>query len=409
LVREATLKRFGLLIISIFFISGCASVRHAVPPDLLNNVQVSGMRDIRAFGGMPSDSFKDDFLSLLEQEKKNRSSLFDKETSRAYSVLAISGGAANGAYGAGLLNGWSKEGSRPEFKIVTGISTGAIIAPFAFLGSGYDDKLKEFYTKHSTKDVAMLRLSNNSLASVKPLKRLIEKYTDKQLLDEIAVEYRKGRRLYVGTTNLDAQRLVIWDMGKIASVGDDKALKLFRKIILASMSIPIAFPPVYLTVEFGDKTYDEMHVDGGTIRQVFFLYDVLQGFDGAFKENRIDVSKMEYNIYIIRNGYVDPVWEEVPDRLSSIAERSIDTMTNAQGSGDLYQLYVFAKASKGDFNLAYIPTANVYNSKERFDASVMRKLFDVGFEQAEHGYSWKKTPPGMEKDLINNKDGRRLP
>ncbi len=387
----------------MLLLSGCAITRHAVPDGLLNNARVLGMQDIRAFGGIPSDSFKNDFLGLLAREKKEGIPFFDLGTNRVYSVLAISGGSANGAYGAGLLNGWSKEGSRPEFKIVTGISTGAIIAPFAFLGRAYDDKLKEFYTKYSTKDVIKIEVSNNSLASVKPLKRLIEKYADKQLLDEIAAEYKKGRRLYIGTTNLDAQRLVIWDMGKIASVGDNKALKLFRKIILASASIPIAFPPVYFTVEAGDKIYDEMHVDGGTTKQVFFVYDVLQGFDDAFKENGIDISKIKYNIYVIRNGYVDPVWKEVPDRISSIAERSIDTMTNAQGAGDLYQLYVFAKISKGDFNLAYIPTANVYSAKEPFDASVMRKLFDLGFEQAEHGYQWNKTPPGVERDLINNR------
>ncbi|MFA5143405.1 MAG: patatin-like phospholipase family protein [Candidatus Omnitrophota bacterium] len=396
-------KKYSWLIIVVLCITGCASARHAVPPDLLNSTRVLGMRDMRAFGGIPSDSFKNDFLNLLKQEKIKGFPFFDPKTVRAYSVLAISGGSANGAYGAGLLNGWSKEGSRPEFKIVTGISTGAIIAPFAFLGSGHDDKLKEFYTNYSTKDVVKLRLSANSLASAKPLEQLIEKYADKQMLEEIAIEYSKGRRLYVGTTNLDAQRLVIWDMGKIASIGGDKALALFRKVILASASIPIAFPPVYLNVEVGDKTYDEMHIDGGTTKQVFFIYDVLQGFDDAFKESGIDFSKIKYSIYVIRNGYVDPIWREVPDSLSAIAERSIDTMTNAQGSGDLYQLYVFAKAGKGDFYLAYIPPASVYSSKELFDASVMRKLFDLGFEQATHGYPWKKTPPGMEKDLINNK------
>lgn len=396
------LKKYRFLIIFVLFISGCASVRHAVPVGMLSKTRVYGMQDIRAFGGIPSDSFKKDFLSLLESERSKGPSFFNSGIIHVYSMLAISGGSANGAYGAGLLNGWSKEGSRPEFKVVTGISTGAIIAPFAFLGSSYDDRIKDFYTQYSTKDIAIPGLSNNSLASVKPLKRLIEKYADKQLLEEIAAEHKKGRRLYVGTTNLDAQRLVIWDMGKIASVGDDKALKLFRKIILASASIPIAFPPVYFSVEVGDEVYDEMHVDGGTTKQVFFVYDVLQGFDNAFKESGIDVSKIKYNIYVIRNGYVDPIWKEVPDRLSSIVERSIDTMTNAQGSGDLYQLYVFAKASKGNFNLAYIPADKVYDSKEPFDPCVMHKLFELGFEEALHGYPWKKMPPGMDIDLIDS-------
>lgn len=398
-------RQYFLAAICIFLvcICGCAGVRHAVPPDLLTSVKVFGIGDIRAFSGMPSDSFKNDFLDLLEKERRNHSSLFNKEIICNYSMLAISGGAENGAYGAGLLKGWSKEGSRPVFKIVTGISTGAIIAPFAFLGSDYDGVLEEFYTKYSTKDIVKPKLSNNSLTSTKPLECLINKYADEKLLKEIASEYEKGRRLYIGTTNLDAQRLVIWDMGKIASIGNDKALRLFRKIVLASASVPVAFPPVYFTVEADDKTYDEMHVDGGMARQVFFLYDVMHGFDKALKEKGVDVSRVKYSIYIIRNGYSDPIYKEVPDRMSSIAERSVDTMMSAQGSGDLYQLYLFTKMGKGDFNLAYIPAANVYNSKEPFDNTVMQKLFDLGFDQAKHGYPWKKNPPGMEKDLFNNK------
>ena len=397
------MKKICSLVVFVFMLSGCASTRHAVPADLLTSVQVFGMRDIRAFSGMPSDSFKNDFLCLLEQEKKKHPISFVKDASRAYSMLVISGGAANGAYGAGLLNGWSKEGSRPVFKIVTGISTGAIIAPFAFLGSDYDEKLKEFYTKYSTKDIVQPGPSSISLVSTKPLERLIDRYADEQFLKEIAAEYRNGRRLYIGTTNLDAQRLVIWDMGKIASIGGEKALKLFRKIILASASIPVAFPPVYFTVESDDKTYDEMHVDGGMTRQVFFLYDVMQGFDKALKEKGIDASKVKYSIYIIRNGYSDPIYKEVPNRMSSIAERSIDTMMSAQGSGDLYQLYLFTKISNGDFNLACIPATNMYDFKEPFDVSVMRKLFDLGFEQVKHGYPWRRTPPGLEKESFNNK------
>ncbi|MDD2927712.1 MAG: patatin-like phospholipase family protein, partial [Candidatus Omnitrophica bacterium] len=369
-------------------------MRHAVPEDLLNGAQVSGMQDIRAFSGIPSDVFKRDFVALLEQEEKNDPSFFNFKASRTYFMLVISGGAANGAYGAGLLSGWSESGTRPVFKAVTGISTGAIIAPFAFLGSKYDYKLKEFYTKHSTKDVMRMRIPFiNSFLSTRPLERLIERYCDARLLKEIAIEHNKGRRLYVGTTNLDAQRLVIWDMGKIASIGDDKALKLFRKIILASASIPVAFPPVYLNVEANNKKYDEMHVDGGISKQVFFLYGVLQGFDKALKEKGVNISKIKYEIYVIRNGYIDPLYKEVPDKLSAIAERTVDTMTNAQSIGDLYQLYVFAENGKGDFNLAYIPATHISKAKEPFDPVEMRKLFDLGFKEAQEGYNWKKAPP----------------
>jgi hypothetical protein len=389
-------KRLYLLGIAIFFLSGCSSVRHAVPEGLLSEVRISGMQDIRAFSGSPSDAFKKDFLKLLEQEE-SAGSFVDANNTRTYSVLAISGGAASGAYGAGLLNGWSEAGTRPVFKVVTGISTGAIIAPFAFLGSKYDDRLKELYTKHSTKDVLRIRFPfSNSLGSTRPLERLIARYFDAELIKEIAVEYNKGRRLYVGTTNLDAQRLVVWDMGKIASAGDDKALKLFRRVILASASIPIVSPPVYLYAEANDKKYDEMHVDGGISKQVFFLYDVLQGFDKAIQEKGIDLSGNKYVIYVIRNGYVDPIYRAVPDKLAAIAARTVDTIINAQSLGDLYRLYVFSKFAGGDFNLAYIPATYVFEARELLDPVEMRELFDLGFKQAVQGYLWRKSPPGSE-------------
>ncbi len=382
------LKRSCLLGMIVFFICGCSSVRHVVPQDLLCSATVFGMQDVRAFSGSPSDAFKNDFERLLALEEDGR---------EPYSMLAISGGGANGAYGAGLLTGWSQAGTRPEFKVITGISTGAIMAPLAFLGSRYDERLKEFYTRYSTKDIVRLRIPfTNSFANTRPLERLIKRYFDKQLLDEIAAEHAKGRRLYVGTTNLDAQRLVIWDMGKIAAAGDAQALVLFRKIILASSSMPIAFPPVYFHVQANDKKYDEMHVDGGISKQVFFLYDVLQGFDRALKEKYQGIPLGMYKIYVIRNGYVDPQYAVVPDKLLAIAARSVDTMINAQSVGDLYQLYTFAQNGRGDFNLAHIPATHASKAREVFDLVEMKSLFDLGFAEASQGYPWRKTPPGIE-------------
>jgi predicted patatin/cPLA2 family phospholipase len=391
------LKRYCWLLVIAFIASGCAIARHAVPADQLNMVSIYGMRDVRTFGGSPSDSFKQDFMRLLEQDGKKVPGFFDFKTPRMDSMLAISGGGANGAYGAGLLSGWSQAGTRPEFRVVTGISTGAIIAPFAFLGSCRDSTIKEFYTKYSTRDLVRLRIPfSNSFASVQPLERLINKYFDAALLRDIAAEYNKGRRLYVGTTNLDAQKLVIWDMGKIAAIGDENALKLFRKILLASASIPIAFPPVYMQAQVNDRDYEEMHVDGGISKQVFFLYDVLQGVEKAFKEKNIDISRIKYQIYIIRNGYVDSLYQEVPDKIVAIAARTVDTMTNAQSIGDLYQLYIFARENRGDFNLAYIPATHVSKAKEPFDRAEMKALFDLGFSEALKGYEWKKAPPGID-------------
>ena len=397
-----TKRIFGFFLIVIIF-WGCARIRHPVPEGLVSRAQVLGMADVRAFSDQPSDIFINDLIKLLEQEELGGSFFFDFKAEKSYSALAVSGGAAKGAYGAGLLCGWSKAGTRPDFKIVTGISTGAIIGTYAFLGSKYDQKLKEFYTKHSTKDVwknkGLLRvLFSNSFANNLPLRRLLAGYFDQELLKDVAAEYRKGRRFYVGTTDLDAQRLVIWDMGKIADIGDNNALKLFRKIILASTTIPAVLAPVYFDVEIGEDIYDEMHVDGGTIKQVFFLYDVLRGIEKAVTKKGIDASKIKYSIYVIRNGYTDSIWKEVPDKLSFIAERAIDTMTNAQTTGDLYQLYTFTRLGQGDFNLAYISPTHKPKGKEFFDPAEMRELFDLGFAEASRGYQWKKVPPGLEKD-----------
>lgn len=389
-------KKCCWIIAAVFIFSGCATARHAVPENMLGKVRVSGMSDIRMYSGISSEYFKKDIVNLLEKENKEAPSS-DQQSAKTYSVLAISGGGANGAYGAGLLYGWTQYGTRPVFKFVTGVSTGAIIAPFAFLGSKHDDKLKEFYTKYSTKDIMWISIPIiNSFANPRPLKRNIDKYFDGRLLKEIAAEYNNGRRLYVGTADLDAQRLVIWDMGKIAATGDEKALKLFREIILASASMPIAFPPVDLKVEAGGKEYDELHVDGGVVKQVFFMYDVVQGLEEVARGKGIDLSSLKYKIYIIRNGYADAIWKEVPNKMSAIAERSIDTMINAQSTGDIYQLYAFTKLGKGDFNLAYIPASHVSKAKELFDPAEMRNLFELGFNEALRGYDWKKVPPGLK-------------
>ena len=398
-------KNIYSLIIGVLFTTGCASVRmrNAVPMDLLDKTEVPGFQDIRSLDGQTNNFSRKDRVTLFDQENgKDKKGSIGIANNNHYAVLAISGGAANGAYAVGLLNGWTKQGSRPVFKVVTGVSTGAIIAPFAFLGSGYDEKLKDFYTKFSTKEIMQKNgllqiLFGDSIMSDSLLRRLIEKNFDGPLLKEISTEYKKGRRLYVGTTNLDSQQFVIWDMGKIASIGNDRSLELFRKIILASVTIPIVFQPVYFDVEVNHKKYDEMHVDGGVSKQVFFPYNVLQGFGNSMIKSDIDISKIKYRIYVIMNGYVDPVWRQVPDHVFAIASRTIETLTKTQEIGEIYQLYDFTRMRNGDFNLAYIPSSYVPNTKELFDLQEMQSLFNLGYTQALRGYDWKKEPPGLNE------------
>jgi hypothetical protein len=306
--------------------------------------------------------------------------------------LAISGGGEDGAFGAGLLVGWTAAGTRPEFKVVTGVSTGALTAPFAFLGPRYDDQLREVYTAISAEDVLEQRwllaaLFDDAMADNAPLRGLVRRLINQQMLEAIAVEHAKGRILLVGTTDLDARRGVIWNVGKIAASGHPKALELLQNILVASAAIPGAFPPTMIDVEIDGKRYQEMHVDGGTTAQVFMYPPSLNVRATGFQRER--------RVYIIRNARLDPDWSQVGRQTLSIAGRAITSLIQTQGVGDLYRIYTTAERDDVDFNLAFIPDTFTTQLKAPFDREYMKALFDVGYELAVKGYSWAKTPPGF--------------
>ena len=264
------------LALSLPLVQGCATLRPrtTLPENLESKVEVPGMPGVRAWGDEVSEVFTEFTIEAARQE---RAAFGDAIAKTPVSFLALSGGGDDGAFGAGLLCGWTVHGDRPRFKMVTGISTGALIAPFAFLGASYDHVLRHVYTGVTSSDIFRQKslltvLWRESVADTAPLARLLELYVDEAMLAEVAAQHKKGRRLIIGTTQLDAQRLVLWDMGAIATSGHPDAIKLFRKVMLASASIPGAFPPQYIKVEAGGGFYDEMHVDGGTTAQVI-LYE----------------------------------------------------------------------------------------------------------------------------------------
>jgi predicted acylesterase/phospholipase RssA len=233
-------------------------VRHPLPEQLQDQAQVDDMSGIRAWGDTLSESLEKSALESIQQEKAANQGKLEPEAN----FLALSGGGGDGAFGAGILCGWTEAGTRPRFKLVTGISTGALIAPFAFLGPDYDAKLKKAYTTISDRDIyrvpGILKLLVNlgrleAAGSTEPLAELLEQLVDDQMIEAIAVENNKGRRLLVGTTQLDAQRQVIWNMGAIAAKGSPEAFKLFRQVLRASASIPVAFKPVYIKVKAGGQ------------------------------------------------------------------------------------------------------------------------------------------------------------
>ncbi|WP_348758385.1 patatin-like phospholipase family protein [Candidatus Methylocalor cossyra] len=353
------------------------------------------MPGVRTWGDEYSPEFQKDLIASVHQEEQ--SGLFrDGDT---VSVLAISGGGGDGAFGAGLLCGWTAAGNRPNFKLVTGISTGALTAPFAFLGPAYDDKLKKVYTSITSKDIFKLKsifgmLRTDAMTLNDSLSKLTTEYIDGKTLKDIAAEHAKGRRLYIGTTALDAQRPVIWNMGAIAASGHPDAPDLFRRIMIASAAVPVAFPPVYFTVEAGGRRYDEMHVDGGVSNQVFLYGPVLNPLAGA-KELGFERPRRSLRVYVIRNAKIKPVWQPVRPIMRSIAPRSVSTLIKEQGIGDIFRIFVTTRRDGADFNLAYIPDELDTNRSDEFNNQVMNVLFDTGYRLARHGYRWQKGPPGF--------------
>ena len=396
-----------ITLVCLIFLSilsqGCASVRtrHPVPAHLLKESNIAGMSGVRDWGDAFSPILHRSAVESVRQELNALPSKSpDSLSKESIEILALSGGGADGAFGAGLLCGWTVYGNRPRFKLVTGISTGALIAPFAFLGPEYDAKLKKIYTTVSTKNIFRPKslfkiLGTDSLGDTQPLAELAARYVDEKMIQAIAAEHAKGRRLWIGTTQLDAQRLMIWDIGAIASSGHSQALELFRQILIASAAIPVMFPPVYITVEAGGKRYDEMHVDGGTTAQVFAYGFIIHPF-AVSAEARVRQSPRSKNLYIIRNSKIKPVWSHVKPRLKAIAKRSISTLIKYQGIGDLYRLYTIALRDGLDYNLAYIPEDFNVDPNEEFDRDYMNQLFALGYHLACQGYPWKKHPPGFK-------------
>ena len=374
-------------------IAGCTTPqRMPAVPESLGSQATQSLGPIRYLVSRESATFAAEARANLEREKQWLAAQGRTGDLPPAYYLAISGGGDNGAYGAGFLNGWTATGLRPEFKVVTGISTGALIAPFAFLGPKYDYVLQRVYTTTAQKDIFKKRglkslLFGDGMADTAPLARIIASYVTPEFLQEIAAEHAKGRALLVGTTNLDSLEPVIWDMTAIAASRDPRALSLFRSILLASASIPGAFPPVMIDVNLNGAHYQEMHVDGGTVAQVF-LYPPSFSLAGAPQRKRV--------LYIIRNARLDADWASTERRTMSIAMRSIDSMIRTQGIGDLYRIYATSNRDGIDFNLTYIPPTFDTPHREQFDTAYMQSLYNVGLEAAKTGPRWDKYPPGFQ-------------
>jgi hypothetical protein len=400
-MRAPEAIRVALLVLVLCLgAQGCAPLKRgeAVPPASRTRTQIPGIPNARCWGGRDLMPMVQEGLASLERERAFLARTGYVGDLPPAHLLAISGGGDRGAFGAGLLIGWTDAGNRPKFKLVTGVSTGALIAPFAFLGPEYDADLKSLCTTVSQKNIFLPRnilaiVTKDAMSDTGPMWELLSKKITEDMLARIAQEYQNGRLLLVGTTDIDAGRPVIWNMGAIAASGDPGALELFRKVLLASAAIPGAFPPVMIDVEVDGMRYQEMHVDGGAVAQVFLYPPGLMdlGRDKGLAPAR------KRNAYIIRNASLDAERPSVERRTLSISKRAIDCLLQSQGIGDLYTIYYTAQKDGLDFNLAYIGADFSVPHKQQYDSSYMSALFDYGYRLGRAGYPWKKSLPGLAK------------
>jgi predicted patatin/cPLA2 family phospholipase len=384
----------ALFVISVHFLvlsQGCAPVvsRNPLPQNLVDSAVIEGISQARIWG----DELPPHYQSWNSKSRAELQAFFPGIIDTEHNYLALSGGGAKGAYGAGLLVGWTESNTRPEFTVVTGISVGALMAPFAFLGADYDDELQTLFTRYYTDDLVQLTANwRDSFTSSKPLKEIIAHYVNDEMLTMLASEYKKGRRLYIITTNLDASRPVMWDLGAIAASSSPKSIELIRDVILASASIPVFMSPVYIEVEVNGEYYDEMHVDGGVSSQVMFHPP---GMDLRLINKKLG-TKGRPTIYVIRNGYINSPYKPVKRKLVPIMSKSFNSLIQAQGMGDLYRIYFSSLRDDLNYRLAFIPPEFDIVAQEVGGLNYMKQLFELGRRVGRDGTAWRKTPPGVE-------------
>ena len=384
------------VVLLLALLGGCASiVRLPAPPaEEVTGLAVLGVPDARFWADGDPAPLRAYHERVLQRQREAMVPQPGGRQPPAH-FLALSGGADNGAFGAGVLTGWSATGARPSFNLVTGVSAGALIAPFAFLGPAYDDRLRALFTEIAPADVlrmgrvAFSLLFRKGLADTSPLARLIYRYADEQLLAAIAAEHARARLLMVATVNLDVGRPVIWNIGAIAASGHPQSLDLFRRILLASASVPGASPPVLLDVEMGGRRFQEMHVDGGAAVQ-FFLYP--PGLSPRNVQERLGILR-ERTAWVIRNGRVDVASFEAPQGIIGFAARSAQTLLHFSAIGDLDRIYLTAQRDGVRFRMQSISRDFQTPRTGIFETAFMRDLFAYGEARGRDPASWLTAPP----------------
>jgi hypothetical protein len=385
-----------VIALAFCFSGGCATVRMSQSPTAAG-IKPAELIDLTAYG--PNASPPLIFRQLFAQGERVRESQRPAIIPPKRTALVLSGGGSYGAYTAGVLFGWTETGNRPQFDVVTGVSTGALIAIFAFLGPQYDNELHRAYTTVTSKDIYRRKrlpwsLFSDSLNDSKPLMRQIHAMVTPQIVEELAEAYRCGRRLYIGTTDLDGHRPVIWDLTAIAASEKSDRRELICKLLLASAAIPGFFPTVEIPVIVDGKKYIERHADGGLTQPLFFR-------PPHFPPEQCDVASLSDLLYgsdeyVIVAGklYADP--QPVETRLLKIVGESVSTFLYAQTRDALVKLYMQSLLTGMKYHLAAVPSDfDAPKSGADFEPNAMTNLFEEGRRQVLCGTVWRHTPPGV--------------
>ena len=344
----------------------------------------------------PADATPPGFSQPIRTDMLDRNFLIEQlpKTARAIKamsdgsvdILALSGGGAGGAYGAGILVGLTNAKQRPTYEIVTGVSTGALIAPFAFLGSEWDGKLTEAYRGDATDKLLVSRgigmLFGSSVFEGGPLQELVERFVTDDLVTAVAKESATGRLLLVATTNLDREETVVWNMGAIAQEGGDRARELFRDVLVASASVPGVFPPVMIDVEKEGHKFQEMHVDGGASTPFFIAPDTALILGDPPADLR------GAHIYVIVNGPASSPARTTLNNPVDVTSRSFTAVMNHMTRTALVHADVFAKRGGMTFDFTMIPSDVAYAGPLAFDQLSMRETFDYGMRCASRSQVW---------------------
>jgi predicted acylesterase/phospholipase RssA len=404
-------RRFGMERIALAVVAAVAGCHSTAAPNtpVAAGIDPAGLYDPNGYGDSPALPMARDLFRVGE---RIRMAQRPAELPAHKSCLVLSGGGAFGAFQAGILVGWSEAAQRPAFDAVTGVSTGALVAVFAFLGPEYDSELRRVYTTLKTEDIYIRKgrlrsLFSESLAENHPLAKQIDRVLTPETVDRIAAEHLKGRRLYVGTTDLESRRPVVWDIGAIASKHEPGGRELIAKLLLASAAIPAFFPPVDIAVDVDGQSLVERHIDGGVTQNLFFRPpQVPQDFRHRPPADFMFGS----DLYVVVAGklYADP--EVVEPRVLKIAASSVSTLIYAETRVELIRLYTIAMVSGMNYHLAAIPQDfHAPSSSTTFDPVEMSRMFEEGRRQALNGSAWRCAPPGVEeREDIAQRAGTRL-